>query len=232
MKKYDIVYFLKETYENEELRYSLRSVEKNFPHNKVWFYGGRPDNLEPDERVRVEQNHKTKWLNVRMMLEMACKNDEITEDFWLFNDDFFVLQPVQELQPLYDGDLPNRIKDIEGRHGNKPSAYTNGLRQAMKMLEGRKLGVLNYAVHMPMLINRKKALEVLAEFPDCAMFRALYGNYCKVGGIDHKDTKIASMEREVDPGLDFLSTSDLSFIAGKAGEYVRETFKEKCKFEK
>ena len=36
----DIVYFVKDTDTNEELRYSLRSLA-NFPHGKVWFYGGR-----------------------------------------------------------------------------------------------------------------------------------------------------------------------------------------------
>lgn len=231
MKEYDIVYFVKESRENEELRHSLRSVEKYFPHNKVWFYGGRPVGLKPDKMVRVAQNNPTKWLNVRQMLQMACENEAITENFWLFNDDFFVLRPMEAVPPLYDGDLYKRIVQIEGRHGEKPSSYTMGLRQAVRELERRKLGVLNYAVHMPMLINRKKALEVLAEFPDCAMFRSLYGNYCNLGGEDHPDVKIAKVNKEVKLGLDFLSTSDVSFAEGKAGEYIREAFQEKSRFE-
>lgn len=35
----DIVYFVKESRENEELRYSLRTI-KNFPHDKVYFNDG------------------------------------------------------------------------------------------------------------------------------------------------------------------------------------------------
>jgi hypothetical protein len=31
--KHDIVYFVKECPNNEELRYSIRSVVKNFPYN-------------------------------------------------------------------------------------------------------------------------------------------------------------------------------------------------------
>ena len=232
MKKYDIVYFVKETPENEELRYSLRSVEQNFPHNKVWFYGGQPYGLKPDGKVPVAQNNPTKWENVRQMLEMACKNDEITEDFWLFNDDFFVIKPVEELPPIYDGDLYRRIIHIEGRHGDKPSSYTANLRQTVKELERRGLGCLNYAVHIPMLINRKKALEVLSEFPNCAMFRALYGNYWKIGGRDDHDVKIAKMDKEVNPDWEFLSSSDISFTNGKLGAFICEKFNEESRFEK
>lgn len=60
---YDIVYFVKESDENEELRYSLRSL-KNFPHKRVWFYGGCPKGLKPDVHVYVEQNEQNKWQNV------------------------------------------------------------------------------------------------------------------------------------------------------------------------
>lgn len=230
-KMNDIVYFVKDSPENNELRYSLRSVEKNFPHNKVWFYGGKPNGLRPDKRVQIAQNNSTKWQNVRFMLREACKNDEITEDFWLFNDDFFIMKPVKELPPIYDGDLYKRIIRIEENHGDKPTNYTANLRQTVKELEKRGLDCLNYAVHIPILVNRKKALEVLKEFPNCPMFRSLYGNYCKVGGIDYHDVKIHEIDKGVDSEWGFLSTTDSSFAQGKVGEYIREMFKERSRFE-
>ena len=52
----DIVYFVKNTEENEELIYSLRSVDKNFPFNKVWFFGGCPKGLTPDVHIPVVQD--------------------------------------------------------------------------------------------------------------------------------------------------------------------------------
>ena len=51
--RHDIVYFVKNTEENEELVYSLRSVEKNFPYNRVWFFGGCPNGLKPDVHIPV-----------------------------------------------------------------------------------------------------------------------------------------------------------------------------------
>lgn len=231
MKNHDIVYFVKESPENNELRYSLRSVEKNFPHKRVWFYGGKPNGLKPDKRVLITQTCPTKWQNVKFMLRMACKNDDITEDFWLFNDDFFVMKPVTELPPIYDKDLYRRIIHSESRYGDKPSSYTANLRQTVKELEKRGLDCLNYAVHIPFLVNRKKALEVLKEFPNCPMFRALYGNYCNIGGKDYHDVKIYELNKGADPDWGFLSTTDSSFTNGKVGEYIREMFKERSRFE-
>ena len=63
----DIVYFVKESESNEELRYSLRSLV-NFPHRYVWFYGGCPEGLNPDFHVPVKQDKDNKWKNVSMML--------------------------------------------------------------------------------------------------------------------------------------------------------------------
>ena len=91
----DIVYFVKESRENEELRYSLRTL-KNFHHRKVFFYGGCPDGLVPDQHIHVRQNQPTKWQKVQMMLKLACNNPHITANFWLFNDDFFVMQEVKK----------------------------------------------------------------------------------------------------------------------------------------
>ena len=104
----DIVYFVKESPVNEELRYSLRSLV-NFPHRKVIFYGCCPDGLSPDVHIKVNQNCENKWLNVNKMLRLACKNKDITKDFWLFNDDFFIMEKIETPCNYYNGDLYKRI---------------------------------------------------------------------------------------------------------------------------
>ena len=70
MEMSDIVYLLREG-ENDELRYSLRSVERNFPHDRVIFYGGKPDGIEPDEYIHIEQNEPTAQWNTRMKIGRA-----------------------------------------------------------------------------------------------------------------------------------------------------------------
>lgn len=233
---YDIVYFLKNSPTNEELMYSLRSVEQNFQYHEVWFYGGCPNNLRPDHHIATRQLALSKWQRVRDMLYQACQNDDITENFWLFNDDFFILKPKKETMPVqYNRTLEERIKKIEGRHDNKPNEYTRRLRHLVETLKKAGKPTKDYAVHKPMLINRKKMIEVLDKFPDEPMSRALYGNYYELGGVSKHDMKIQLLRynkmSEVMQQWDFLSTSDESFENGTVGRYIKNKFIIKSRFE-
>lgn len=230
--KRDIVYLVKDCPANEELRYSLRSVCENFEFNKIWFYGGRPSYLMPDKYVHVVQNQATKWLRTTSMLRKICENHDITDDWWLFNDDFFIMQKSSGIEAPCHEDLYKLIVSIENRHGMKSTLYTKQLRETAIELEKRGLPVVNYAIHMPMLINKKKALATLDEFPLKPMFRSIYGNYNNIKGTEIKDCKIASAEREPDPEAVFLSTTDDSFERGKAGKFIRERFTEPCRYER
>ena len=232
MQLNDVVYFVKDTKTNAELQYSLRTVEKNFPCNSVWFYGGCPKGLKPDHHVPVDQDRENKWQNVNHMLRMACKNEKITESFWLFNDDFFILKKVKKMPAWFNSTLDYRIMDIENRYGQRPTPYTKQLRKCAELLQAKGLGTLNYAVHVPMLINRKKALEVLDAFPDCPMFRSLYGNYWEIGGVNRRDVKLTMIWQEPADNQSFLSTEDIAFNEGLAGRFVLKRFPEKSRFER
>ena len=231
MEKLDIVYFVKPDQVNNELLYSLRTVDQNFPHARVWFVGGQPIEMTPDERLAIVQHGRNRYERVRNMLIEVCRNEEITEDFWLFNDDFFILQPIEELPPWYNGTLREHVANIEHRHHGETSGYTRQLRRTIEILRAAGCGIRNYAVHAPMRINRRKMLETIERFPDCPMFRALYGNYNDIGGIDAPDCKIVRPETPIPFGALFVSTSDSSFINGQVGRQIRERFPEKSRWE-
>ena len=82
-----------------------------------------------------------------------------------------------------------------------------------------------------MKINRRKMLRTIERFPDCPMFRALYGNYNDIGGFDAPDCKIVRPEIPIPNGARFVSTSDASFINGLVGRQIRERFPEKSQWE-
>ncbi|MBR0403099.1 glycosyltransferase family 2 protein [Candidatus Saccharibacteria bacterium] len=234
--KYDVVYFVKDGPTNDELTYSLRSLEKNWHYKNVWFCGGCPANLKPDKHFKVNQNGASKWDRVRNMITEICKNDEITENFWLFNDDFFILKPATEnMPPQYNSDLISYIERIEKKQGASDD-YTERLRVTANTLNGLGKTIFNYEVHKPMLVNRKKALEVLDKFPDTPGFRSLYGNYWEIGGENKHDMKLKVLQyskmSDVENTWDFLSTSDTSFHDGVAGDFIRKRFYQKSGFEK
>ena len=231
MKKYDVVYFLKPDEVNNEARWSLRSIEKNMDHGAVWFYGGQPSELIPDRRApMIQSDRQTKWQRVREMLAAACENDEITQKFWLMNDDFFVLQKMESERPYFGGDLRSHILSIEYRHG-RITPYTAELRACEAMLEEAGLPTFNYALHIPMLIDRKKMAAALRAFPGCPMFRSIYGNYAEIGGSCHDDVKVVGQNELIPETADFASTTDESFGYGAAGAQIRAMFPEKCKYE-
>lgn len=226
----DIVYILRQG-KNEELRYSLRSVCKNFPYKRVIIYGGKPDGIEPDWFIPYTQPGSSKWEKVRNTVRAVCKNDNITEDFWLFNDDFFIMKPVENLTNYYDGTLRERIDAIEKAIFGRHSDYSNLLRHLVRTLE--RAGVdnpLNYAHHTPMLINRKKMASILERYPNEPMFRALYGNIAQIGGENMPDVKFYQ-NRQPWPIGTYASTADESWRTEKIGQIIRGKFATRCKYE-
>lgn len=232
MNDKDIVYFVKNSPSNEELRYSLRSVERNFPHRKVWIFGGKPDYIKPDEYVPIRQIGNTKWEKVRNMLMNCCEHRGVSEDFFLFNDDFFVMHEISDYEPMFDGSIYKRIVQVEGRNYDKPSAYTAQLRKMVHELERYcpDAPMNNYAVHMPMLINKEKALCVLKKFQS-PMFRTIYGNYWNIGGKQMPDMKILRVSQKIDESAPYLSSDDASFMDREIGKHVKARFTERSKYE-
>ena len=230
LRDIDIVYFVKDESENEELRYSLRSVEKNFPHRNVWFYGGCPDDLRPDRWAHIKQNARSKWGNTSGLLRSACANEGISENFVLFNDDFFVMQPISSLPYYSDGSLASRIHELQTRN-KYGSAYITRMQLTKRMLERGGYPTENYAMHMPMIINRREMQETFKRFPDGEMWRSLYGNHHNKPVEYTRDCKI--YDRNAVPPTDtlFLSTTDASFLYGKVGEYIRGQFQAPSRFE-
>ena len=203
-KLLDAVYILKPSVGHDELRYSLRSVDKNFPHRKVWFVCGQPDGFVPDGRIIHTQVGVNKWDRIRSSVWEVVNHPEITDDFYLFNDDFFIMKkPTSKFVNFVDGSLDDRIKELRlenpwlnayGRSVNKELAKTS-----------------IYAISAPQV-------------------RSAYGNINKIPFIQHRDVKVYDMET-VPEDPDYLSTNDNVFVDGAVGKYIRGVFSEPSRFE-
>ena len=227
---HDIVYILSNGIKTDEVLYSVRSVVKNFPYHEIWFYGGKPDGIEPDHYVAVNQTGTSKWDKVNNTLLEICQNDQITKDFWLFNDDFFIAKKIDDLPPMVMGTLAWRIQKIFDKR-RLHTGYSKKLRETQAVLKDHNLDRLDYAVHCPMLINRAKGLETLKKFKGFPMFRSLYGNHHRIGGQITDDFKVFGIDDMPDKDQAIISTTDIAWRSGKVGEYIREMFKEPCKYE-
>ena len=226
----DIVYILKNDIKSDELRYSLRSVCENFPYRKIVFVGGCPKDITPDLYIKHTQTGDSKWQRAVSSMRRAFIDDRISEDFFLFNDDFFILKPIDTSNFINytNGTMNKRIMELE--KNNRHSSYSNNLKSTQYFLRTHGYDTMSFALHIPMLVNKYNAMEMMNTYPDMPMFRCLYGNIYNVPYIHHQDVKVFSNEK-LPKFEDYLSTSDESFQNGIVGEYIKDKFLNPCRYE-
>lgn len=228
--KRDIVYILREDIEPEELRYSLRSVVKNFPHGKVWFVGGDPKVLTPDVALYHEQNGFDKWDRIRSSLWKVIHDERLSEEFYLFNDDFFVMKKFkgEYINPVCNT-LSWRVDDLYKVHrwGN---AYSRSLYAVAQELKAQGRSEKNFELHLPMLMNKERAKASVYKV-GASQMRSIYGNLNDdLPTIERDDVKVYELD-EVPEDADFISTSDKTFSEGAVGEFIKKTFPTPTRYE-
>ena len=229
-KKLDIVYILKEDMDTAELRYSLRSVEKNFPHRFVWFVGGQPKGFSPDRAIRHKQTGATKWDMIKSSMWKAVENEEVSDDFFLFNDDFFVMKPVKgQFKNFVDMPLAERIDELRRNVHPWLNPYGRTLYKAEQELMSLGCPTMNYDVHMPMLFN-KELFKTSVNKCSSPQMRSVYGNLNSIPYVIHPDVKVYDLET-VPEGADYISTSEDIFQTGRVGAYIRDQFPQPSKYE-
>lgn len=223
-KNLDVVYCLKNSINNEELRYSLRSL-RNLPHRDVWIVGGAPPQwVKGVKYLPFDNDCATKWDNTRTALQMICKCKDVTSDFIWFNDDFYVLSPIQELQYHYDRTLGERAIDTISPKTHSMSKYGHRLVQTSMELSDHHKSTRNFELHCPIIYNKKKMLSCLKKYPNSVLPRSLYCNEYEINAVENDDYKIEDLQHKIRKGSPFASTSDKSFSSGEIGRQVRGIF--------
>lgn len=228
MNKYDFVYILKDTPKNEELKYSLRSIEANAGDliNRVVFVGGRPEGFQGYIYIKQEQMFKTKHMNAIMNIYKACKTASITPNFVLMNDDFYIMKSVESIEKYYDGTMQARIDELqEGTYRTQMEAYLKALKHQVNL-------PLNFSVHTPMLINKRLAGTIIQSFEPESNFRNLYGNLTlnQGGSRSIKDNKLRKQDKTWDKNAIFASSDDDTFK--RMLPTLKSKFKNKSRWEK
>ena len=216
----DVVWICR-TGPNEELRYSIRSVAANMPHENIVVVGGKPDwytgrFIEVVTRRSDGELSNNKYENAKNNIRQVVENDSISKDFVLMNDDFYVMKPVDQVPYYHGGLLADKIK-VHSTFA-PGSEYTHVLTRTAQVLEA--MGIkdpLDYALHIPMMFNRQRLGEVLKQ--PIASIRTLYGNMYSVGGRKMGDVKVHPKRNQHAPepfdykneDSVFLSTADNTF---------------------
>lgn len=206
----DVVYPVRPGESNDELRYSLRSLEVNFPKaDKVWVVGFKPSWLRGVEFIDGNDGPNG-HANVYRNVLKAMRHPGVSDDVVVFNDDFFVLDPIAEVQTLYRGTMDEHLSlprlRVKGNNWWKDSlTITKVCLQAVGVSKP-----LSYELHVPMPCKKGLMRETLERFADVTpdnppQWRTLYGNLHVTGAVQSQDSKVFRTGRFPRP---YLSTSD------------------------
>jgi hypothetical protein len=179
-----------------------------------------------------------KYMDVEALAQQACRDTRISDDFIYMNDDFFVMEPVEQLPRWYTGTLLDEYKQRAGVYGTHRFPYIAAFKNTDAML--RRIGVANpldYSLHIPTIFNKRKRL-IVSELRGTMLnrngllhSRSLYCNlFLSSPGEQHADVKYTGLDDKFER-YPFMSTVDKSFAYGEIGKYIREKLKEKSQYE-
>lgn len=244
----NLVYLVRNGDENEELRTSLRSIEKYAPkHDGIVIVGYKP-NWVSDKVLYIPTNQTCRlegWMNAKVNLLVACKSPLISDDFILMNDDFILTRPIQDWNESLSkvkNTIPEQIIEWKNIHLN--SRYTRAFQTTLFLIK-RIMGnidVYNYELHIPMFINKRKFAELLKDrrIADVmsevvTLYRSIYGNIHKV-----PFNEIINDVKFYDNDPKEITTEWISTFDGWIGDpvkypvlnkFVNDNFPDKCSFE-
>lgn len=182
-----------------ELQICKKLITKNVPHRNIHVIEGKSRHAS-----HIDQILKLKW---------AIENLDITDEFYLYNDDFFVIKPIKNTPYYHRGTLNDQIA------ARPRGYYSNALRTTRELLDD---GALSYELHIPFLFNKYRLYALIGSLESnisegrCPLIRSFYGNAFRVGGNYMADVKnIKDYEDKT-----YLSTTERTFRRD-IGDYIR-----------
>ena len=245
-KKMDVVYVLGtgSMWDNNELRFSLRSICRNLQNvRNVVVVGERPDFLQNvihipagdifEPGTNADGNIITKVL-------AACNSEQVSDDFLFINDDHLVLKAmnVGDVPAFHKGDMTT----FDAQYW-KLNYWRGRLKQTMEVLASGCYPTMHYDCHTPILFNKHVFREVVRRFDYASgtgyTMKSLYGNLAyKEKGVrltTEKETifKKYSIEQLHARLKDasFMSFND-DGLNNSLKWWLIDNFRSKCKYEK
>lgn len=203
----DVVYVVRPGQNNPALRFSLRSLA-NLPHGRVFVAGYCPSWVRNVTAIPVRKL-PSKLNAIENNLRHALRHPELADRCVYFNDDFYVMEPVDEVPITHGGP----VEGYKGRQEFKwrmDRTITEFIRQGMRV---QFQGMVTYdGIHMPLPLETERAHDIMWGLPSGCLWRTWYGNVAAIGGVQVPNTK--SQKGELVPGK-FLSTNSTTLHALK-----------------
>lgn len=226
------------TWNNNELRFSLRSLEK-FVHDvdNVLIIGHKPAQVKNVQHVASKEPYKNPLANLIYKLRLATEALKNEEGFVWMNDDFWLVNDWKVKAVHHKG----KLKDaIEKRKVNHENYYYRALVECEMTL--RDEGVNDpddFELHCPMWMETERVRMTLDKYfsgneeGQAGIFRSFYGNslpaYCRSGlAADHKLSRHWVLPHG---SYSCLSADDFSIHGQWARKWFLKAYPEPSKYE-
>jgi hypothetical protein len=161
----DVVYVLGtgSHWNNNEIRFSLRALEKNLKgYRNIYVIGMCPPWLKNVRHIpfkdELVQNADG---NIARKVLRVCQEPDLTENFLFINDDHIIMKPIEaaSIPPYHKGDLTTKPKSYF-----QETFWRGRLFRTMNVLKEKGLSTLHYDCHIPMVINKHLFPEAISRF--------------------------------------------------------------------
>lgn len=224
-------------WDDNELRYALRSLEMHMPDiGNVYVIGHRPwwanKQLKCVSLVDTP-GIENKERNIYAKILYACGLPEITDDFLFMNDDHYLLEKFKG-EYFWE-------KTLQESYENRTSRdhYYYSLANTYGALMGTGRTTKNYDIHCPIIYNKDDFMLSVGSWnwkvPYGYVIKSLYANTLKVKGTQYPDLKITKRMscNDLDAlvqGRKFFSIGDEA-VNVDLGIYLNYLYQKKSRFE-
>ena len=190
----DCVYVLGRgsAWDNNEIRYSLRSIHKHLSnYRNIVIVGERPDFLQNVIHIPYPDKHVCKETNIYLKILAACQSEQVSDQFLFFNDDHFLNHnfDAPTFPFYYKSDISIPLLKLPQRN-----LYRISVMRTARILRDNNFSTKYFDTHTPIIYDKNKFIEVMARYDWTHRFgftvKSLYSNSLGIQGVLEPDCKI------------------------------------------
>jgi len=220
--------------DNNELRYSLRSLQENLSNiGNIYLIGVKPDWITNVIHVPYQDPHissKFRNQNILQKILFTIRNYDVSDNFVFTNDDIFFLKPTDQnnLHNYTDCTMQEYLE----RNPMLNIIYKRAFLSTIQYLREKNLPMQHYDNHTPIIYNKFKFENIFADIQHEIVIKSIYGNSITPIIFDNKVFKPLSLQQIENQNKDqpFFSVADKA-LNEDMKEYIKTKFKKQSKYE-
>lgn len=187
-KVIDVVYVLgnESKHNNNELKFSLRSLEKHCSgFNNIYLIGERPWWITGIKHY-PHKDTQPKAISILNKIKYACKLQTLSDQFLFINDDHFFVKDLDITEMEYQYNNSEREKILETRE------KTDGYRMLIENTNKVAINGNYFDIHKPIIYDKKKFLAMcknytFEKYSTGLLIKTMYCYFNKIKGIESQD---------------------------------------------